>query len=138
VQHAGAWYVVGRCQLRGDTRTFRVDRIVSLRPTGASFPPPTDFDLEAYRRERLFVPGADAITVRVRLDPLAVARVGASWPAGRVTRRPDGGAELEVDCDGLEWITGWVLGHGRHAEIVAPDAARAALRERVEKMLQMT
>jgi proteasome accessory factor C len=135
VQHAGAWYVVGRCQLRGDTRTFRVDRIVSLRATGASFPPPTDFDLEAYRRERLFVPGADAITVRVRLDPIAVARVGASWPAGRVVRRPDGGAELEVDCDGLEWILGWVLGHGRHAEIVAPEAARAALRERVERML---
>jgi proteasome accessory factor C len=135
VQHGGAWYVVGRCQLRGDTRTFRVDRIVGLRATGDCFPPPRDFDLETYRRERLFVPGADAITVRVRLDPLATARVGAAWPAGRVTRLPDGGAELEVECDGLEWVVGWTLGHGAHAEIVAPEAARAAMRDRVARML---
>jgi len=134
VQHAGAWYVVGRCQLRGDTRTFRVDRIVELAETGTTFPPPKDFDLEAYRRERLFVPGADAVTVRVRLDPVAVARVGASWPAGEIDRHADGSAVLEMECDGLEWAVGWVLGHGVHAEILAPDAARAALRERIDRM----
>lgn len=138
VQHGGAWYVVGRCQLRGDTRTFRVDRIVTIAPTGASFPPPRDFNLETYRRERIFVPGADAITVRVRLDPLAVARVGATWPAGRVVHLPEGGAELEMECDGLEWAIGWVLGHGAHAEIIAPAMARAALRERVARMLTDT
>lgn len=135
VQHGGAWYVIGRCQLRGDTRTFRVDRIVSLEPTGATFPPPRDFDLEAYRRERLFVPGADAVTVRVKLDALAVARVGASWPAGELERLADGGAILEMECDGLEWALGWVLGHGSHAELLAPEPARAALRERVARML---
>jgi proteasome accessory factor C len=135
VQHGGAWYVVGRCLLRGDTRTFRVDRIIGLSATGATFPPPHDFDLEAYRRDRLFVPGADAVTVTVKLDALAVTRIGASWPAGRLERLPDGGALLEMECDGLEWALGWVLGHGEHAEIVAPHAARVALRERAQKML---
>jgi len=134
VQHAGAWYVVGRCQLRGDVRTFRVDRIVELEETGATFPPPKDFDLEAYRRERLFVPGADAVTVRVRLDAVAVARIGAAWPAGEIERLEGGGAVLEMECDGLEWAVGWALGHGVHAEIVAPDAARAALRERIDRL----
>ena len=42
VQHAGAWYVVGRCQLRGDTRTFRVDRIASLERLEATFDVPED------------------------------------------------------------------------------------------------
>ncbi len=136
IQHAGEWYVVGRCRMQGDTRTFRVDRIVSLEATGDAFAPPTDFDLAAYRRDRLFVPGADAITVRVRLDPVGVARVGAAWPAGRVTQLGGGGAEIEMDCDGLEWVLGWTLGHGAHAEIVAPASARAALRARVEGMLE--
>jgi predicted DNA-binding transcriptional regulator YafY len=122
--------------VQGDTRTFRVDRIVSLEATDEKFSPPTDFDLAAYRRDRLFVPGADAITVRVRLDPIGAARVGASWPAGRVQRLPDGGAEIEMDCDGLEWALGWTLGHGAHAEIVSPPHARAALRARVEAMLE--
>jgi proteasome accessory factor C len=137
VQHAGEWYVVGRCRLHRDTRTFRVDRIVSLESSTETFAPPADFDLAEYRRERLFVPGADAITVRVRLDPLAVARVGAAWPAGDVSRRPDGSAEIELECDGLEWVIGWTLGFGEHAEILSPLEARAALRTRVEVMLGM-
>ena len=72
VHHAGEWYVVGQCHTRGDVRTFRIDRIASLADTSDRFKPPADFDLAAYRRERLYVPSADAITVRVHLDPLAV------------------------------------------------------------------
>jgi predicted DNA-binding transcriptional regulator YafY len=138
VQHGGAWYVVGRCRKQGDTRTFRVDRIVALEasPTGETFAAPEGFDLEAYRRERIFVPGADAITCRVRLDAIGVARVGAAWPAGRVSRLSDGGAEIELECDGLEWVVGWTLGHGAHAEIVSPVEAREALLSRVEAMKQ--
>ena len=85
VHHAGEWYVVGHCHKRGDVRTFRIDRIAALRATGERFERPADFDLEAYRRERLYVPSADAVTVRVQLDPLAVTRIGANWPVGEVT-----------------------------------------------------
>ncbi|RMH44340.1 MAG: WYL domain-containing protein [Deltaproteobacteria bacterium] len=134
VHHAGQWYVVGHCHKRGDTRTFRIDRISSLEVTDARFTVPPDFDLEAYRRERLYVPSADAVAVRVHLDPVATARVGAAWPHGEVTRFDDGSAEIVIDCEGFEWVTGWVLGFGRHAWIVEPDAARAAMAERVERM----
>jgi proteasome accessory factor C len=134
VHHAGEWYVVGHCHLRGDVRTFRIDRIADLQETKQTFAPPDDFDLEAYRRERLYVPSADAVTVRVHLEPLAVTRVGASWPVGEVTMHDDGSAELIMDCDGFEWVTGWVLEQGRHAWIVGPDEARAAMRERLERM----
>jgi proteasome accessory factor C len=138
VHHGGAWYVVGRCQMRGDTRTFRVARIGKLETTAERFDPPPDFDLEAYRRERLFVPGADAVTVKVRLDALAAARVGAAWPAGEVKKLPDGGAEIAIECEGLEWVVGWTLGFGAHAEIVAPPEARDALRAKIGAMLQNT
>jgi hypothetical protein len=46
----------------------------------------------------------------------------------------DGSAELLVDCDGFEWVTGWVLGLGRHAWIVEPAAARRAMRERIARL----
>ena len=136
VQHAGAWYVIGRCRKRGDTRTFRVDRIARLAETRQPFEVPADFDLEAYRRERIYVPGADAHRVRVRLDPVGAARIGAAWPAGEVRALPDGGAEIDIEAEGLEWILGWVLAFGRHAEIVSPEEARAALRERVAAMVK--
>ena len=134
VHHAGEWYVVGFCHKRGDVRTFRIDRIAALRVTGQKFERPVDFDLEAYRRERFYVPSADAVTVRVRLDPLAVTRIGATWPVGEVTMQDDGSAELLVDCEGFEWVTGWVLQLGRHAWIVGPDDARRAMRQRIGRL----
>lgn len=134
VHHAGEWYFVGFCHNRGDVRTFRIDRIAALKTTGVRFDRPADFDLEAYRRERLYVPSADAVTVRIQLDPLAVTRIGANWPVGEVTMQDDGSAELLVDCEGLEWVTGWVLGLGRHAWIVEPVEARQALHDRIARL----
>lgn len=133
VHHAGVWYVVGHCHARGDVRTFRIDRIAALRTTDATFARPADFDLEAYRRDRLYVPSADAVRVRIQLDALAVTRIGAHWPVGDVALAPDGSATLTLDCEGFEWVTGWVLGLGRHAEIASPPAARAAMRARLER-----
>jgi len=137
VHHAGHWYVVGHCHRRGDTRTFRIDRISSLASTSDGFQIPTDFDLETYRRERLYVPSADAIAVRVHLDPIATARVGAAWPVGDVTMLEDGSSEIVIDCEGLEWVTGWVLGFGQHAWIVAPAEARAAMEKRVGDLIDL-
>jgi proteasome accessory factor C len=134
VHHAGEWYVVGFCHKRGDVRTFRIDRIASLELTSERFERPANFDLEAYRRERLYVPSADAVAVRIELDPLAVTRIGANWPVGEVTPRDDGSAELLIDCEGFEWVTGWVLALGRHARIIGPTEARTAMRERITRL----
>jgi predicted DNA-binding transcriptional regulator YafY len=140
VHHAGEWYVVGFCHRRGDVRTFRVDRIAALHACvddaghDVRFERPAGFDLEAYRRDQLYVPPADAVAVRVHLDALAVTRVGAAWPVGEVTLNDDGSAELLVDCEGYEWVTGWVLGLGRHAWIEAPAEARAAMRDRLARL----
>ncbi len=136
VHHAGEWYVIGHCHKRGDTRTFRIDRIAALEDTQSRFTIPADFDLEAYRRDHLYVPSADAVAVRVRLDPLATARVGNRWPVGEVSFHQDGSSEIVIDCEGLNWVTGWVLGFGRHARILAPEAARAALLEQVKELAQ--
>jgi predicted DNA-binding transcriptional regulator YafY len=51
-----------------------------------------------------------------------------------VRRTSDGGAEIDIDCEGLEWVVGWVLGFGAHATIVSPGEARAAVRERLAQM----
>jgi proteasome accessory factor C len=134
VHHAGEWYVVGHCHTRGDTRTFRIDRIASLTLTDRRFTIPADFDRETYRREHLYVPSADAVAVRVHLDPLATARVGAAWPVGEVQHFGDGSSEIAIDCEGFEWVTEWVLGFGRHASIVEPPEARVVMAERVARL----
>ena len=48
----GAWLVVGWCHLRGDVRSFRVDRIreaaMAPKPKSPDFERPLDFDVKAY------------------------------------------------------------------------------------------
>jgi proteasome accessory factor C len=134
VHHAGEWYLVGHCHKRGDTRTFRIDRIATVNLLDSEFAIPDDFDLETYRRQHLYVPSADAIAVTVRLDPLATARVGANWPIGEVRSLDDGGSEIVIDCEGFEWVTGWVLGMGKHARIVEPQSAADAMRQRIARL----
>ena len=46
----------------------------------------------------------------------------------------DGSSEIVIDCEGLEWVTGWVLGMGRHAHIVEPAEARSAMRDRLAQI----
>ena len=134
VHHAGEWYVVGHCHKRGDTRTFRIDRIARMSSTDAVFQIPGDFDLETYRREQLYVPSADALTVSVHLDSLATARVGSAWPVGELTVHEDGSSDIAIECEGLEWVTSWVLGYGKHAWITGPEQARSAMRERLQQI----
>jgi hypothetical protein len=76
-------------------------------------------------------PGLNA---RARITVGAVTRIGVNWPVGEVTMQDDGSAELLVDCDGFEWVTGWVLGLGRHAWIVGPAPARRAMRDRIARL----
>ena len=40
----GCWYVVGMCHLRGGLRSFRLDRVHSVRPLAAAFTRPPGFD----------------------------------------------------------------------------------------------
>ena len=134
VHHAGEWYAVGHCHKRGDLRTFRIDRVSRLASTERAFELPDDFDLETYRREQLYVPSADAVAVRVHLDPLATARVGSAWPVGELVLHDDGSSEITIECEGYEWVTGWVLGFGKHARITGPSEARTAMRTRLQRI----
>lgn len=138
VHHAGEWYLVGYCHKRGDIRTFRIDRIAAVRALSGHFSIPDGFDLEAYRREHLYLPSADAVAVTVILDSLATARIGATWPIGNVSSLPDGHSQIVIDCEGFEWITSWVLGMGKHARISSPPVAIDAMRQRIAELKSLS
>ncbi len=134
VHHAGNWYLVAYCHNRTDLRTFRVDRILSLEVLDQTFEMPTDFSLDTYKREHLYVPTADSTAVQVRLNPRAAALVGSAWPAGELVRHSNGGADIIIDCEGFEWVTAWVLGFGKDAKIISPQSAIDVLTEKLQIM----
>jgi proteasome accessory factor B len=134
VDHGGAWYAVGHDVGRGAERTFRVDRIVSLRKTGRGFADPGPLDPARFQRATLFLPTGHEQPVVLRFSkdaaPWALFRYGT-----RAQPLPDGGAEVWIASSGSSYSIQLTLSFAGEAELVYPLEARAALREAAARAL---
>lgn len=95
-------YVIGHCELRGEMRSFRVNRIESVQVLPATFERPADFDLEAYLSQVWGIEGGPPMEVRIRYDP-GVAQLAkeTQWhPSQRLHQEPDGSVVLEMRVKG--------------------------------------
>jgi predicted DNA-binding transcriptional regulator YafY len=115
----GNWYLVGFCHLRGEMRTFRIDRINTLTPLEAPFNLPRDFNARAYMEESMR--WESQYNVVVQIDPAAAPEMrerGDEWL--QVSDNPDGSVTVRFDADNLHWAAGWVLSWGKLAKAQAP------------------
>ena len=135
LHHAGMWYVVGRCHKRDEPRLFRLDRVSRVTAGEGRFEVPADFDLERYRRDRLFFGRKDAAEARIRLDPAGAARVAGSFPAAALHAEVDGGATLILEGSDRDWLVRFVLGLGRHARVIAPVNLAQAVAAQARRVL---
>jgi predicted DNA-binding transcriptional regulator YafY len=120
VHQWGVWYLVGHCHLRGEMRTFRVDRIQVLTPLGITFVRPADFSVMEYMA-RSFQPPEPVYEVEVRFDPPAASFVKderADWH--HLTENPDGSVTVTFMSSELDWPAGFVLRYGRAATVIRP------------------
>ena len=91
-----SWLVVGHCHLRGDTRSFRLDRIGALsvapKPKSPDFERPEDFDVRAYasRSPWTFAPKPTEF-VQLELQAEALSAANEDFGAGAI--REDLGSE---------------------------------------------
>ncbi|MCP4447355.1 MAG: WYL domain-containing protein [Myxococcales bacterium] len=96
-----SWLVVGHCHLRGDSRSFRLDRISDLsvapRPKSADFERPADFDVRAYasRSPWTFTPKPTEM-VQLELQAEALSAANEDFGAEAVRDDVEGDDELRV------------------------------------------
>jgi predicted DNA-binding transcriptional regulator YafY len=115
----GNWYLIGYCHLRGEMRTFRVDRITNLKPLEETFIFPSDFDAKTYLEESMR--WENRYKVEVWASPEISAEMNersGDWM--KVTNNPDGSATVRFEADNLNWVTSWVLGWGKHVKAISP------------------
>jgi predicted DNA-binding transcriptional regulator YafY len=126
---AGQWYLVAATD--HGQRTFRVDRLRGVVPTGEHVERPADFDLHAAWQaitgevDRLRTP----IRAEVRVDGDAVWRL--RWTVGdRLQIGPpgqDGRVEGEVRGVSVAALAGELAAFGPAVEVTGPDDLRRAL-----------
>jgi predicted DNA-binding transcriptional regulator YafY len=126
----GHWYAVGHDHDRGDTRSFRVDRItgaVEPGPPGA-FEPPAGIEPGALLRDEPWGFGEDApITARVRVDGPQAVTVARQVGADAVVERDDDGIVVALPVANVEAFRSFVLGLLDAAEVLDPPELRADL-----------
>jgi predicted DNA-binding transcriptional regulator YafY len=124
----GRIYCVAFDHARRDKRVFAVDNITEARAVTATFAKPKDFDVEAFAAASIsgVMSGGDVSSVKVRFAPrVAKAAIAARVVAERqITRRTDGGVEIDYRVGDVDELVRWVLGWGSQAEIVDPRPAR--------------
>jgi predicted DNA-binding transcriptional regulator YafY len=128
VVHCGRWYLAAHDHTREDLRTFRVDRMRTVRidDEAAAVEPPDDFDAVAYiGRSLTAVPWTHHVSVVLDLSlDIASARfsprVGVLSPTARGTR-------LEMGVESLDWMARVLASLGCGFAIEQPLELRASV-----------
>jgi proteasome accessory factor C len=120
----GVWYLSAWCRKAGAFRTFRIDRVRAVEPTGEQFDPQA-------RGDASLAPFAFAS------DGLPMARLRFArgeefsereWPGARVAEtRADGELVVDVPYAGTDWIARRVMARLGGVEAVSPAVVRDAV-----------
>lgn len=133
---AGTWYAVGWCHLRGDLRSFRLDRVTTVAPLDEAFARPSGFDpIDALAHSIAALPRAHTIEVWLETD---LRRAREAFPLAFGLLEPaDGGVMLHTSADDLGWFARQLAALPFAYRILRPrelDAELLALSERLRAL----
>jgi predicted DNA-binding transcriptional regulator YafY len=136
----GAWHILGRTSLHDKVRTFELNHIQDMQPTGQCYLDDEDFDVSEFlRRAWSTVPEGQIHHVKLLFLPKVADDVAeVTWHhSQKVTRNDDGSALVEFRVDGLSEITWWVLGYGDQVRILSPKSLRKRVLEIAENVVKI-
>lgn len=134
VFHSGRWYLTGLDQLRGEIRTFRVDRVLAARLLDVTFEGPNEFDpVEHVTRSLAAVRYQWPVEVWLRTS---VAQASRRIPPSlaRLTES-GGGVLLQAHAESLDGMARLLAGLEWPFVIRRPDELRIALREHAQRLV---
>lgn len=137
----GPWYVVAYCHLRQDLRTFRVDRIRSIRPTRVTFARPEGFDAFRYVSDAIaMAPLQGDILCRAWLDT-DLQTVSRRLSLATVLLEPEeDGVRMTVRTNhsGLDWVLHHLLRLRCRVRIEGPEEFKEAARRMAGRLVTAT
>ena len=124
-----AFYFVGYCHLRGEFRTFRMDRIKRLSPTKQRFIRTRSVTAADYFAGSWELYQGEPVEVTIRFRGRAARVVATSQHhLGEQTESlADGELLYRVTVNGTEEIGRWILRFGADAEVLEPASLRQEL-----------
>lgn len=133
---SGAFYLVGHCHLRGEVRTFALDRIRNLAITDREFQVPADLNLDAFMSGGFGAYGGVPEKVRIRFSADVAGYIQEkTWHQSQTLERlPDGDVMFGATVAVNEELENWVLSWGAKALVLEPPQLKARLAAEAEAM----
>ena len=137
----GEWILIAHDENRGELRCFNIARIEDLTSCDEHFARDLAFDARQYVSE-MFVAerGDELVEVAVKFDEYQARyiRERQYHPAQQpLEELDDGGLILRFPASGLNEIARWVLGYGRHAQVLEPPRLRALVSSHVAELARV-
>lgn len=133
----GAVYVIAYCHLRKEMRTFAVDRMEHVLPTGRKFQRRADFSIENYLAGSWGIERGEKTRITVRFDPETARFIRERrWHQNQVfEEQSDGSLLAQFEVAGTGEVTRWIRQYGSHAEVLGPEWLREEMRREAERMV---
>uniref|UniRef100_A0A7C2ZZE3 WYL domain-containing transcriptional regulator n=1 Tax=Thermorudis sp. TaxID=1969470 RepID=A0A7C2ZZE3_9BACT len=141
VPYLRGWYLIGWCHTRRAWRTFKVDRIKTLRITRTPFERRQEFDLGEFLMSSWGM--IDAKDQPAEAVELLFSPPAAHWVAEeqwhhsqRIEWLPDGRLRFTVKLPVTPDFARWVLSYGGAVEVVLPDSLREQVQAHARAILE--
>jgi len=125
MKNIGYWYLTGYCEVREDSRTFKFERILSVKLLKDVFPPPADLDIGKYKEN--FLKSMGRHQIEIYFDHSVAPWIEERWGPS-VKKSRDGGVVLSLSSETLEYPSRLILSFAPHARPVSPPELIAKVR----------
>jgi len=126
VFRGNSWYMTGWCHTRREIRTFRLNRISGIAPTGATFIYPEDFSIQEHIAKSWGVFQGEETDVEIKFSKeLAPLIEEHQWqPDQKIVKHKDGTITFSTRVKGTLEIRRWILSWGEGVRVLRPESLR--------------
>jgi len=139
VRFEGDWYLVGRCYLRDEIRTFSLSRIILAKESRDSFKIPTDFDFSKLSRSHFGVHWSNReIKVAIRFSKRVADYVKErAWHQSQTIKEcKNGDIILSLTVSHLLELKRWILSWGSDAQVLNPTDLADSITRTLHKSIE--
>lgn len=134
------WYTVAFCHQKQDIRSFRVDRILTIRPTAETFQRPEGFSARDFFVNRLLPDSGtagDKVTLVVAGNAGALDDLSLHWYMGHYLqeRLPQQATFVLDESALLQYAAYFLLGYGKSIQVLEPQSVKDKLVEITSDLL---
>ncbi|OAA84893.1 helix-turn-helix transcriptional regulator [Clostridium ljungdahlii] len=132
----GDWYIIGYCHMKGDIRSFKLNRVKNLKISKDIYMRPHTFSLKEYLDKNWGIFMGDKIKVVIKFSEKEAAFIkDTTWHIHQHIDQLKGGKILfTIYLNELEDIKKWILSFGKNAEVIEPIELRKNIKKELEEL----